>query len=251
MKPSPGTTLDSTNSLVTGLAGIWPFSEGSGTSAANPVTGSPGTLTGGATWGTGQWGPAVALDGSTGYVAGLTTARTYPLTISAWAKFTVIPATAEAVFIALNDPASLNEFWIAGNSAGTMRAAAQGGGSSVNTSHAVTLDHSWHHWAAVFTSATAWSLYLDGSLLGNATPSPLTPTGITTMSVGGFKYSGTSLYGLMNGLVDVPAVWTRALSGAEIASFYANPFQVFAARRHRRPRWFTMSGSGIDRRVRL
>jgi hypothetical protein len=240
-KPPPGTPLNPGNSLVTGLAGIYPLSEGTGTSAANPASGSPGTLTGGATWSTGQWGPAVALDGTSGYVAGPTSARTYPLTVAAWAKFTVIPATSEAVFISLVDPATLNEFWVAGNSSGALRAVVQGGGSSNVGTEPVTLDHNWHHWATVFTSATDWTLYLDGSALGGVGPSGITPTGLTTLSVGGFMFSGSSLYGLLDGLVDVPAVWTRALSAGEIASFYANPFQVFAS--DRVPYWHLFRGS--------
>ena len=229
-KPPEGTPLDPANPLTTGLVGIWPFSEGSGTSVADPASGSPGSLIGGASWTTGQWGPAIALDGSTGYVAGPSAATTYPVTIATWAKFAVLPTSQEAVFIALSEPGSLNEFWFAGESGspGSVRAVVNGNtGSTPASSGPLTLDTAWHHWACVFSDPTHWYFYLDGSLIANATPAADTPAGITTMSVGGFVYNGSNFYGPLNGLVDAPAAWNRALSGAEVASFYANPWQVF------------------------
>jgi hypothetical protein len=74
--------------VTAGQIGYWAFDEGSGTTVKDSSgKGNPGTLMGGATWGTGKFGKAVQLDGVDDYVQvahNVNLCVTNEVTISVW-----------------------------------------------------------------------------------------------------------------------------------------------------------------------
>lgn len=67
--PTPSTTpsLDSAFPIDANTIGLWRMNEGTGSTIANAVGGTSGTLYGGVSWVNGAYGKAVQFDGSSGY----------------------------------------------------------------------------------------------------------------------------------------------------------------------------------------
>jgi hypothetical protein len=185
-----GTTVSTehTGSLTQPLDD-WPLAEGSGTTTADTVTGQNATLTGGATWITGddtsQFVNHIALDG-TGYVSPPATAipsGSKPPQISIWFKTTTpggvlvsmqqdplssgpaLPAEYDPVLYVGTDGKLYGEWW--------NHAAAP-----VSSSTPVD-DGIWHH-AVLAGGTTSQTLTLDGAQqsLTGATEFQFTPTNL-------------------------------------------------------------------------
>lgn len=77
-------------------------------------------------------------------------------------------------------------------------------------------DTNWHHAAAVFTSATSRAAFLDGGGKGTSTTSR-TPASSTRLRVGSLHDTTSEMYGY----VAYVAIWSIALSDAEVAQLAA------------------------------
>lgn len=152
-----------------------------------------------------------------------------PLSFSIWSKLTALPGSnVEEVMMALNALGSNNEFWMSiWNNAGVIKFRGVIQFSGAARWLFVTFgDTNWHHYVIVFRTATVFDLYIDGvpqSTTGGGTGSTA-PSGIDTTSIGGFNFNSGSYYGQWNGLLEGARVYNRALTPAEVAQLYAEPY---------------------------
>lgn len=73
----------------------------------------------------------------------------------------------------------------------------------------------WHHAAAVFTSSTSRAAFLDGGSKGTDATN-LTPSGMALTGVG--RLSRLTPTGYTSGMIAEAAIWSAALTDAEVAS---------------------------------
>jgi hypothetical protein len=86
-------------------------------------------------------------------------------------------------------------------------------GAATSTSYVA---NTWQHACAVFGATNSRSVYLNGG--GKATDTTTaTPSGISYTQVGGFS-DGTTDFDGMNGRIAEAAIWTAALTDAEVLS---------------------------------
>jgi autotransporter-associated beta strand protein len=218
-----GESANSTEVSVTpsDLVDWWKFDEtGGGTAADSGAHGNTGTLMSGATWVSGIISNAVHLDGTAnGYVSfpsGLVSTLN-DFTICCWVK-----ADVSAMWARVFDFGSgtgtymfLSPF----NGSGVVRYAiltpSSGGEQGINSPLALSTGV-WHH-LAVTLSGTTGVLYIDGKAVGTNSSMTLEPSalGSTTQN-----YIGKSQWNDPNltGSVDDFRIYTRALSGGEVAA---------------------------------
>jgi hypothetical protein len=192
-------------------------------SNANDVIGSNhGTLTNGATFGPGKAGQAFALDGVNDHINIPNSASLQPtsLTLEGWFNFSGTGGDPALMARAVGTGV-LNSFVIWLNS-GTLRVGigdSVGGGNGVGVPFTPVVGQ-WYHIAFTFDNSTQRaSLYLDGALIG---------TNVTSGTIGydshpvllGADINNGNLTNLFNGRIDEAAMYSRALSAAEIASIF-------------------------------
>lgn len=104
---------------------------------------------------------------------------------------------------------------------GTIEDATQG---DVNS---VTGDSTFHNMAGVFTSSTSRQAYLLDTL-GTANTNSVTPTGSSKFLAIGQLWNGSTSYyaSSENTRIKHVAIWSRALSDAELDSYFSDPSQV-------------------------
>jgi hypothetical protein len=141
-----------------------------------------------------------------------------PCTLAAW--FNPVNVTEDHILISCSQiGAASNWFFLAanGSTAGDPVAAStnSSGSEALALSSTSFVANSWQHGCAVFTSATSRTAYLNGGGAGNDTTN-LTPSGINRTYVGRLTGPDGSLYGSMNGAVAEAAIWSAALTAAEV-----------------------------------
>lgn len=202
----------------------------------------------------GGWGALefddAALDTAIVEIAAVTA---MPLTLACWFR-TDDDAIAE-VAMALTDKdvaAHSHSLQLDGDVAGDfLRARSVAGGTSAGavTSTGFTIN-TWHHAAAVFTSATDRAAYIDGGSKGTNTTSR-TPAGLDSTNIGCRVQSGSPI-AFFSGRLDDCRVYKRALSDAEVYQLYTLSRQGYPGVLNRGPRrWgklggtvFTLNASG-------
>jgi hypothetical protein len=85
----------------------------------------------------------------------------------------------------------------------------------------------WFNITAVFVGLSERHLYINGDLVASNTTTVVAPSGIDRINVGFAPWSSTEV---LDGVVDQPAIWNRALSASEVATYVENPWQLFAPR---------------------
>jgi hypothetical protein len=167
-----GTTLSSEHSATLNPPlHDWPLAEGSGTTTTDTITGQNATLTGGATWITGdvsQFGSHVRLDG-TGYVsppAAAIPTGTNPPKISIWFKTT---STTGGVLVSMQKnalssgpalPSQYDPVLYVGNN-GKLYGEWWNGSAAPAVSTTKVDDGVWHH-AVLSAGTSSQTLTLDG-----------------------------------------------------------------------------------------
>lgn len=141
-----------------------------------------------------------------------------PCTLAAW--FNPVNVTEDHILISCSQiGAASNWFFLAanGSTAGDPVAAStnSSGSEALALSSTSFVANSWQHGCAVFTSATSRTAYLNGGGAGNDTTN-LTPSGINRTYVGRLTGPDGSLYGSMNGAMAEAAIWSAALTAAEV-----------------------------------
>jgi len=230
-------TINPGNSINDNLIAWWPMDEGSGT-VAYDVSGNShhGTLTNGPTWGSGPPGcGAVVFDGDDDYIE---TAGTdvLPLTgnmtaccfvymnnmdqnISFICKGNVGPGYPQPWVLMSNpDYGGGWAYLSVGDGGSQMPVYSYGGGGGTSSPLS---SGSWFHVAAT-NNAGELRIYIDGILAGVVDASGQDITDGDYPILLGSREGGSPFY--LNGLMSQVRVWDRALSGAEIAAIYANPY---------------------------
>ncbi len=225
VKPMLGRQVNWAHPASKGLVGFWLFNEGSGNTVFDlSGKGNTGTFTGTApSWSAGKFGSSVLLPGTDEYIdagdfSGLMPNDTF--SVSIWVK--QIGQAPNSTMIGQVTPSS--DGWML----------YQHGNSPIeffvynytvdkaSGSAPLTLKK-WTHLVGVSTSTYTY-LYKNGVLDGSAAKgagSYAVPGG--TLKMG--KYGGNANY--LNGQIDLPMVWNRALSASEIALLYREPFCMF------------------------
>jgi hypothetical protein len=242
--PAPWFPLDYTNPLTQGLIVLWPLSEGLGsTTAYNACAGPPGSLVAPTTWVNSSHfnlsaAAPVIQNGINGMVKG-TIPRPigFPITLSCWAMRTTpqLPGdTLDYVMLSVNSTSVASDgMWLAliyNPSTMALFSCMRSQVASLTTGKTDpwTLDANWHHYAAVFASPSSFALARDGVLNAATAPSTVqTPSQCDGVALGYRNLNVGIVQKSFTGYLDMPAVWNRALSSSEIASYYADPWQVF------------------------
>ncbi len=152
-----------------------------------------------------------------------------PLTIAAWARTSITGTDQDIVDLQNSASTTLkNRFGISISPSNVLQAeAADGsGGSSANTSTAITANV-WFHACGVFTSATNRTAYLNGGGAGTASTSKV-PSGINRTSIGVRDASTAATPFAPAGTGDIAEVtiWNIALAAADVAAL-ANGIHPF------------------------
>ena len=232
------------------LAGYWKFDETGGSSAANDAPGAPnGAITGATSWGAGQVGNALGFDGASTYVFvdNYSKAKSQ-LSASGWVNvgtgvFEGVAFLRNAIGnlgIGLgstgNSPAGQFEFGLIEDlDAGGMRLTAAIG-AGPNFIRATQPDlftlGSWQH-VAFSADGAQVRLYINGAEVASTDYiTDINPPDIEWLSIGARlsldEFDETAPLGpdvalphYMAGQIDDLALWTRGLSGDEVASLYA------------------------------
>jgi PKD repeat protein len=216
MVPGSGPGLDPYREALLatpGLASYWRLGELSGSSARDELTGGPGALEGRVLLGApGVLGPladtAMSFDGASGGLAAAGPALTESGTIEGWFRWRAGTAT-------VRDHTGPSGGWLlAFNSAGTLRYRVGGSGFDTQLPIETVRDGQWHHLVASKSGTSAW-LYMDGreihSGAGAASAPAATPWHVMR--------NGTN-QNFSEGEADEVALYTRALTAAEVKSHY-------------------------------
>ena len=212
-KPPLGAQLTAGQALAQGLVGCWLFNEGAGTVITDVSPLNNKLTMSGAT----QWAArGLTLLGASflGMPANPVALWLATGTIGCWFK----TGNAGSGFAGLIVKQSAYSIFCNNNMLGTY---SWGSGGAQFTTINVA-DNKWHQAVLAF-SPTASRLYLDGVLV-------LSPTVVLGNQGNGlFVGSGASGAGQnFNGLIDLPFVYNRVLSSAEVSSLYFAPYQMLA-----------------------
>lgn len=153
-----------------------------------------------------------------------------PMTLSAWVR----PAdttSSKAVCGIGNLTGSNNNFGLFLTNAGKAEAyVSQNGSFGEAITTASYSANTWHHLAGVFPANNSRSVYLDGGNKVTETTS-ITPAGVDRTSVGLQRQGGSGSQFYFLGRIAEVAVWSVALSDAEVAQLAAgaNPRTIQAS----------------------
>jgi Concanavalin A-like lectin/glucanases superfamily len=227
-KPGRGrAVVDATNPLARGLVGFWPLTE---------VTGLPWNAAGGGpatsntlTWAASSRGVVLQNAGAGANYVRINVPNGSPLSVTgtaisfgAW----VLPtAAANQCVLAKTGGLSSRQYSIALLNTSSVFVSLGNGVPVFNA----TLTCPW--------TAGAWNhifVTYDGATVRTYTNGVPGSTGAATAAIVeyagsplSFGYDAGSSANPLNGLVDCPAVWRRALSAAEVKAFASNPYQLF------------------------
>src|ERR1700722_8824684 len=206
-----------TNGLALGL----PFTEGSGTTVYDQSgNGNNGTLSGGVTWAGGPSGWTLNFNGSTGYV-------TYPLakaapalskfTLMTWFGCNALTGTYQMI-ISVTTTGNPTELRLLGNT--TRLELSMGSTGDLILAGSLSLK-TWYHLTAPY-DGTNILLYVNGALQGSGTY-----TGAISNTTNPCVIGGRAGSFFVNGMIDTPKIYTRALSPAEIAADYFDSAAIY------------------------
>ena len=234
--PASRLTVDSTNSLVSGMQAWFPLTEGTGTSAQCILHPShTGTLGSSVSWESSEIGTSVVSDGAN-LTGGINTGNpssvqiTGDLTISAWVKCdSSTPSSNQYIVSKYGTGAGQRAYAIALLTSGSVRFTYQSSGNPYNgaedvDSAATLTAGNWHFVVGTFQASTAGKIYIDGELDTSNTSS--VPSSIFNSSsdvyISGIDDGPSNCF---DGNIQNVKIYNRALSAAEIATLYHRPWE--------------------------
>jgi hypothetical protein len=191
-------------SLVTGLIARWRFEDGTGTTAANEVAGSPPGMIVGATFVPGKIGQGLQFNGTSAHVAVPSTLSlevTNELTFALWMNL----AQGDGQRFLARDPI---DFKLNG-----VQPQLSVSGKHVASSYKVPANQ-WHHVTAVYKDGST-RMFVDGletTLSVNDAQPTTVPPQTAMLYIGAFN----SNTGFANGILDEVCMWKRALTTQEV-----------------------------------
>jgi hypothetical protein len=215
-------------SASTGLGGWWPFYEGSGTAAHDlSGNGDNGSISGGAQWVSGYFGPGLQFDGSTGRVDVPNSSALEPanaVTVAAYVKSTRSPGDFKYILAkgAMQCLAASYALYT-GPDGGLVFYVSQSLGSTYVLSSdpgPKIWDGKWHFVVGTYDSS-AVHLYVDGAEVGPSQPFS-GPIGYGMLDGNDLfigHYDGCSGFDF-SGAVDEPTVWSKAWSPSQVELSY-------------------------------
>ncbi len=229
---SPGNFVAAVEAFTPAAASTGPVSRWPGDGSANDVVdGNDGTLENGATFASGRVGQAFLLDGIDDYVdvgnAPNLQVSGGDFTVDAWVLFNSLSSDwggDESIVDKMSANGVDTDGWRLLKQVDNRFWFCFGGGSGnrcydpaytlFSTTHAVT--GVWYHVAAVKSSGS-FSLYVNGVLEDTRSPVPaFLDSHSANLRFGSYILQGAHL----NGEIDEPEIYNRALSGVEIAALY-------------------------------
>jgi hypothetical protein len=211
-----------------GPSGWWPFYENTGT-RAHDLSGNhdDGTLSGGAQWTSGYFGPALAFNGDGANVDVPDTPAFEPsnsITVTAYVKASGSPGDFKYIVAKGGFGCTTGEYGLySGPNGGLMFYVDHSDGVTFTRSPDAgtgVWDGNWHFVVGTY-DGSAVHLYVDGAEVGTGTQNsgPLAYRGPTSNDLFIGHYEGCQ--GLdFTGSIDEPTVWTRAFSGNEVKFSY-------------------------------
>jgi hypothetical protein len=223
-KPLLGVPVNWSHPLARGLVGCWLMNEGSGKSiydlSRNQNNGvfSAGTPT----WTPGKFGPSVNFPNAStincGGAAGVLNLST-PFSVRATYKATSITGWNMICQKGSTLTAATNSFLLA-SSTTSLRFYVTDGVSWYYSAYTIAINN-WYDVVGVWDGAKTY-LYVNG-ILQDSDAAAIT---LLTQPTYAFNIGGINTY-FLTGIVDSVEVWNRALSAAEIAQLYREPFAMF------------------------
>jgi len=191
----------------------------------------------------GGFNRAVNLDGMSGHDAKRTTSvpiSGLPCTLACW--FNLTTKTADNALMGIDSGSNANS--IAMELLGSISkvgAFLNNATSEVYSSTAISGTGVWNFATTTFVQGTQYA-YLNGASKSSAGSDASTPTGLTTLRLGGFWGSNW-----LTGYIDCCMVYNRALSDAEVLQLYLETSKQCPAllRRVNRPRIFYPTGTAV------
>lgn len=173
-------------------------------------------------------GPGLgALDGTAqGVTSSLASALSYPFTLAAFWQETSNNGTDNTIVSYVLDDSNYFGLIVANGSGFDIRAYARAGGSAAQGSGgAMGAFNTWYASAAIFESTTKRRVWHNGSMGSDDTTS-MAPTGSgKVVGVGDMARASPSQF--LKGWVKYVVIFNGALTGAELASWAANPEQIY------------------------
>jgi hypothetical protein len=220
-KPGPTARIDGRHPLARGLVRCLPLNEAGGPTLHDLAAGRSLTLTSPAVWRPGPFGgPALAFDGvnyASGPSTGLPTGSA-PRSVSLWVKSVQTVTSGLFCYGSLSTDQLFDLLF--GINATNGNAGVSLGFTQYGSSFGVAYncnDGLWRHVVLAYDGYNT-NLYVDG-VIANSTPYSL------ATSTGSTLYLGTDgANPVFTGSIDVPLVWNRCLSAAEVWLLYQQPF---------------------------
>lgn len=148
--------------------------------------------------------------------AGITAVPSTPFTMACWALADAIAADMDMMTVCASGNNTHYHRMYVPSASSKVSAATKGGGTEAGALTSTTISTAtWFHACAVFNSATDRRAFLNGGGKGTNVTST-TPTSPAKFSIGCF--SGSSSIEFWDGAIAEAAVWTVALTDAEIAA---------------------------------
>jgi hypothetical protein len=149
-----------------------------------------------------------------------------PLTMAIWAKGAALDSRSLLVLRSSTNSGSACAFYT-GSAAGGFPASAprwmvrennSPDTGWINISGGTAFDNTWHHICGTWDGTTA-TLYLDGTTVAVASPTPLTTSTLDSIGIGAQHRSGAAPPNLFfDGSLAEAAIWTGPLSQAEVTA---------------------------------
>ena len=244
VKPPLGVLLNHGHPLSVGVVGCWLFNEGAG--ALGRVmdlsgNGNHGTLIGSAYSSPGKFGNAIHLETPAAPFSRVNLGRVFDgrdqLTVS-WVSRLSDKDNTTGYMFAGDFPSVFASWWSNAHKYEVMIRDDSSDTHQVMTDRTYE-DTEWHHFVVTYDGAFI-NIYVDG-IIGDATPAAM--TGPTFSAGPSDTYFGAAIENFsFKGDLDHVIVYNRGLSAGEVASLYAEPFQMF----HREPieLWVGSVGAG-------
>lgn len=225
LKPVRGIQLNPTHPLSRGLAACWVMNEGTGSKIFDASrNNNSGTLVGHTIWTPGKFGSCLTFDGiddgvDFGGASGINLGKKHSLSI--WVRVTDnFAANVFVGHIAYNN----GGYFLLTDGATTLYYSANG--SYVGVSCPTLVVNTWYHFAVV-RSATSVKFYINSLQIG-ATQTLSVNSDLTVSMINGYRTADVTFN--WAGQADNVMIFNTALSAAEIAQLYREPFCMFEAK---------------------